>query len=123
MSSSSKGTGREYAVIDTFIECGFWYIKANRSGQAIAEHRQPARIPGDVFVWHPNHGGYQIEVGGSGKRLRVEFEELRARLLVGFRPLVVMFTKGSGKQMKRRYYTSEHDRFDSIDALLSERAA
>lgn len=119
MSDSAKGTAREYAVIDTFVERGFQFIKANRSGQAISERYQDARIPGDVFVWHPIHGGWQIEVGGAGKRLGVEFAELRARLLVGFRPLVVMFTKGAGKKVMRRYYTSPTDRFDDVDAMLA----
>ncbi len=124
MSSSAKGTRREYDVIDSFVEHGFWWVKANRSGQAIAEERKDFRIPCDALVWHPNHGGYQIEVGGSGKRLRVEFEELRARLLVGFRPLVVTFAKrGKSKAVTRMYYTSPSDRFESIDELLNERAA
>jgi hypothetical protein len=116
--NSRKGTAREYAVIDSFVDSGFWFIKANRSGQVIAERRAAARIPGDVFVWHPHYGGFQIEVGGAGKRLAREFEELRARLLIGFRPLVVMFTKGAGKKMQRRYYTSPDDRFDTITAML-----
>ena len=58
-------------------------------------------------------------MSGAGKRLRVEFEELQARLLIGFRPLLVIFTKGTGKVVKRRYYTSPTDRFDSLDALLA----
>lgn len=114
MSSSSKGTRREYDVIDSFIKHGFWYYKANRSGQCIKEERKPFRIPGDILVMHPEIAAFQIEVGGAGKRLGVEFAELRARLLPGFAPLVVMFKGG-----KRWYYFSEDERYPTVDALLA----
>jgi hypothetical protein len=113
MSSSSLGTRREYDVIDTFIARGFWWLKANRSGQSIEKTRAAARIPCDVLFYAPNHGYVQVEAGGAGKRLAVTFTELRERLLPGASPMLVMF-----KNRKRYYYISEDDRFDSLDDAL-----
>jgi hypothetical protein len=102
-------------VLDPFVDLGFWYIKPTGSGQAIKEKYAKARIPGDLFVWHPNHGGFQIEVGGANKRVTSEIAEMRARLLVGFTPLVVLFRKG-----KRAYFLSRTSSFATVPELLAE---
>lgn len=107
------GKGREYAVLDSFVDAGFWYIKAHRSGQAIKNSYALSRIPGDLFVWHPKHGGFQVEVGGVNKRIVTEVERIKERLLVGFVPLIVVFRRG-----KREYCLGSRDRFSTLDDLL-----
>lgn len=113
MSSSSLGTRREYDVIDTFVACGFWWLKANRSGQSVEPVRAASRIPCDALFFHPRVGLIQTEVGGAGKRLAVTFAELRERLLPGAAPMIVTFVK-----RRRWYYTSESDRHETLSDAL-----
>ena len=111
-----RGVDREYHVIDDFIAHGFFYAKAHRSGQAISEHRANARIPGDVF--RDQGPAFQIEVGGANKRVDAEIHEMRARLLPGFQPLVILYRNGAVRSADVTYYLSRSLKFTTIDALI-----
>ena len=115
---NQRGVDREYHVIDDFIAHGFLYAKAHRSGQAISAHRAAARIPGDVFVFRDQGPAFQIEVGGSGKRVDAEIAEMRARVLPGFTPLVILYRNGAVRSADVTYYLSRSLKFSSIDALI-----
>ena len=113
-----RGVDREYHVIDDFIAHGFFYAKAHRSGQAISEHRANARIPGDVFVFRDQGPAFQIEVGGANKRVDAEILEMRARLLPGFQPLVILYRNGAVRSADVTFYLSRSRKFATIDALI-----
>lgn len=114
--ASRTGHRREYDAIDAFCAEGFYWAKTQRSGQSINKRRAALRLPGDIFLWNPVFGGFQVEVGGS-KNINAEFRELRARLIAGFQPLLVLWRK-SGKVRRRWYYLTEGERYPDVPTLL-----
>jgi hypothetical protein len=122
MSSTSKGTQREYAVGRSLSKLSYTWCKVSRSGQVRGDDREH-RILADLIAFAPQDGGTPhllVSIGGVGKRLHVAFEELRSVAMPGgFVPILVRFVK-----RKRLYYISEDDRFDTLEdafAALRER--
>ena len=73
---------------------------------------------GDVFVFRDQGPAFQIEVGGANKRVDAEIAEMRARLLPGFQPLVILYRDGAVRSADVTYYLSRACKFTTIDALI-----
>jgi hypothetical protein len=93
------------------------------SGQRRGKRIDEQCIPGDAQAWPPTNSTrpyFLIEVGGSGKRLRSAFDELRRDgLPPGWRAMVVLV-------IRRRswWYLSPAARFQSLtDALQASAIA
>ena len=87
-------------------------------GASHQRDRANARIPGDVFVFRDQGPAFQIEVGGANKRIDAEIHEMRARLLPGFQPLVILYRNGAVRSADVTYYLSRPRKFETIDALI-----
>lgn len=100
MSSSSKGAQRVGSALSQFATLGFRCSRVSASGQRKGARRNEKCIAGDLIALAPDGSGYPhvvAEIGGSGKRLRVAFAELRSEpLAAGFVPIV-------GRVVRRRW--------------------
>lgn len=122
MSSVTKGTAREMKVGRQLAAKGYRWCKVSRSGQAPIEEKDQ-RIRADLIAFAPRRSDCKlpnlvVAVGGVGKRLGVEFAELRGDgLPITFAPLLVMF-----KPRKMFFYTDEDSRHftlqEALEALL-----
>lgn len=97
---------------------GYRWCKVSRSGKTPAKEREQ-RIRADLIAFAPRGDDCHlpnlcVSVGGTGKRLRVAFAELRAGgLPLAFAPLVVTFVN-----RRSWWYTAEDDRHESPDDAL-----
>lgn len=126
MSSVAKGASRVHAVAESLGTLGFTVWPVSASGRRSGKTSE-FKGAGDLIAgWPHDDARYPhllLEVGGSGKRLRAAFAELRKALLPGMRPMVVRFTRyGGDGRIRRAIYTSEHDRHSGFgDALMALR--
>jgi len=117
VSSRALGNAREHTLEARLWPYGYRTMLSKGSGQRIAASAAEGPLRGDLIAIAPVNSGLPhllFECGGIGKRLGTTFAEMTREPLPG--GFVAMIARVVNRSWW--YYTSEDDRFDTLDDAL-----